>query len=147
MSILLGIAVLFGIMFAMFSDAAGGAMSPGRVPRLSLRARRDAAQPGARTELLLDGENFEPDSQVRFIASFLPDGRGGHQSEPVESTKPHLFRSSSFSDLAFAPAIPLARFAGEGEPHDIRVIATDDRGHSAEAWISGRDFYLGKVER
>ena len=94
--------------------------------------------------LLLEGADFEPDSKVRFVAWHLPDGRGFHHHSPVESTRPHLFRSSSFEDVAFEPAITLAVYTGEGEPHDIKVIATDDRGHAAEAWISGKDFYLTK---
>ena len=144
MSILLGIAALFGIMFAMFSGAVGGGMSPGRQPHLALRARVDVTQPNAKVELLLEGANFEPDSEVRFVAWHLPDGHGLFRKEPLESTRPHKFRSSSFDDVAFEPAITLAAYAGEGEPHDIKVIATDDRGNAAEAWISGKEFYLKK---
>ena len=144
MSILLGIAALFGIMFAMFSGAVGHEMSPGRHPRLSLRSRPDATQPHARMRLVLEGEGFEPDSQLRFVAWHLPDGHGFYHKDPVESARPYAYRSSSFEDVAFEPAITLAAYTGEGEPHDIKVIATDDRGHAAEAWISGKDFYLTK---
>jgi hypothetical protein len=144
MSILLGIAVLFGIMFAMFSGAAGKEFSPGRHPQLTLRSRPDPTQPGARMQLLLEGSGFEPDSQLRFVAWHLPDGRGFYHHDPVESARPYAFRSSSFDGVAFEPAITLAVYTGEGEPHDIKVIATDDHGHAAEAWISGKDFYLTK---
>ena len=144
MSILLGIAALFGIMFAMFSGVAGGGMSPRNHPYLSLRARTDVTQPNAKVQLLLEGANFAADSEVRFVAWHLPDGHGLPRKEPVESTRPHKFRSSSFEDVAFEPAITLAAYAGEGEPHDIKVIATDDRGNAAEAWISGKEFYLKK---
>ena len=142
MSILIGIAVLFGVMFAMFSGVAGGDMSRHRGPQLALRMRPDVAQPNAKVDLLLEGSGFEPDSELRFIAWHLPDGRGGHHREPVESARPCQYRSSSFEEVAFEPAITLAPFAEEGEPHDIKIIATDGHGHSAEAWISGQDFYL-----
>lgn len=144
MSILLGIAALFGIMFAMFSGVAGHEMSRGRQPRISLRARRDAAEPNAKVHLLIEGEGFEPDSRLRFAAWHLPDGHGFYLHDPVESTRAYDYRSSSFDDVAFEPAIMLAAFTGDGEPHDIKVIATDDRGNAAEAWISGKDFYLAK---
>ena len=39
------------------------------------------------------------------------------------------------------------RSVSEGEPHDIKVIATDDHGNAAEAWISGKEFYLKKEAR
>jgi hypothetical protein len=144
MSILLGIAALFGIMFAMFSGVAGKEMTHGRQARLTLRSRRDAADPNAKVHLMLEGEGFEPDSRLRFAAWHLPDGRGSYLHDPVESTRTYEYRSSSFDDVAFEPAITLAAYTGEGEPHDIKVIATDDRGNAAEAWISGKDFYLGK---
>jgi len=144
MSILIGIAVLFGIMFAMFSGAIGGGLSEKRQPQLSLRARPDSRGPGGKMELLLAGSDFEPDSIVRFMAWHLPDGLGHSRKDPVESTHTHTFRSSTFDDVPFEPAITLAAYAGEGEPHDIKVIATDDRGNAAEAWISGKDFYLKK---
>lgn len=144
MSILLGIAALFGIMFAMFSGAAGGEMSRHDLPRLTLRWRRDPAQPEAKVDLLMEGAHFEPDSQVRFVAWHLPDGQGNFHQEPVESAHPRTLRGSYFEDLPFEPAITLAPYAGEGEPHDIKVIASDDHGNAAEAWISGRDFYLKK---
>ena len=147
MSILIGIAVLFGVMFAMFSGAAGGGMSSQSHPHLTLRAFPDMTQPNAKVQLRLDGMNFEPDSQMRFIAWFLPDGHGSHHKEPVESAKPCKLRGSYFEDLAFEPAITLAAFTGEGEPHDIKVIATDDHGNAAEAWISGKEFYLKKEAR
>lgn len=145
MSILLGIAVLFGIMFAMFSGAAGHEFSPGRHPHLTLRSRPDPAQPRTHVQLLLEGSGFEPDSQLRFVAWHLPDGHGLHHKAPVESALPYAYRSSSFDEVAFEPSIPLAACTGEGQPHDIKVIATDDRGNAAEAWISGKDFYLAKV--
>jgi hypothetical protein len=144
MSILLGIAALFGIMFAMFSGAAGGDFSPHRRTRLNLRVRRDSARPDAKAELLLDGEGFEPDSQVRIVAWHLPDGRGGFHREPVESARPLKLRGSYFEEAAFEPAIPLVPYTGDGEPHDIKVIATDGHGNAAEAWIDGKDFYLRK---
>jgi hypothetical protein len=144
MSILIGIAVLFGIMFAMFSGAAGGGIVPHGRPHLALRARVDSSQPNAKVELLLEGANFEPDSEMRFIAWYLPDGHGHHHKEPVESAKPCKLRGSYFEDLVFEPAIPLAVFAGEGEPHDIKVLATDSHGNAAEAWIRGKEFYLKK---
>lgn len=147
MSILIGIAVLFGVMFAMFSGAAGRGMSSHSHPHLTLRACADMTQPNAKVELRLDGANFEPDSQMRFIAWFLPDGHGSHHKEPVESAKPCKLRGSYFEDLAFEAAIPLAAFTGDGEPHDIKVIATDDHGNAAEAWISGKEFYLKKELR
>ena len=146
MSILLGIAALFGIMFAMFSGVAGHEMSAGRQPRISLRARRDATQPHARMQLLIEGSGFEPDSQLRFVAWHLPDGHGFHHREPVESARPYAYRSSSFDDVPFEPAIALAAYTGEGAPHDVKVIVTDDRGNAAEAWISGKEFYLAKKE-
>ncbi len=142
MSILIGIAVLFGIMFAMFSDVAAGGMSSRSLPRLALRVRADARHPNTNVQLLMEGENFAPDSEVRFVAWHLPDGHGLCRKEPLESTRPHKFRSSSFEEVPFEPAIPLAAYTGEGAPHDIKVIATDDRGNAAEAWISGQDFYL-----
>lgn len=142
MSILLGIAILFGIMFAMFSGAAGKEFTPGRHPRISLRSRPDPAQPDTKVQLLVEGSGFEADTQLRFIAWHLPDGRGSHHRDPVESAMPYAYRSSSFDDVAFEPPITLAVPTGEGEPHDIKVIATDNRGNAAEAWISGKDFYL-----
>lgn len=144
MSILLGIAVLFGIMFAMFSGAAGHDRFPGRHPWLKLHSRPDTAQPLAKVQLRLEGSGFEPDSQLRFVAWHLPDGHGFYHRDPVESVRLHAYRSSSFEDVAFEPAIPLATFTGEGAPHDIKVIATDDHGNAAEAWISGKDFYLAR---
>ena len=144
MSILIGIAVLFGVMFAMFSGVVGGDMSHRSQPYLKLRARPDVARPDTKVDLLLEGANFEPDSRLRFIAWFLPDGHGHPRREPVESAQPYHYRSSSFEDVAFEPAITLVPYAGEGEPHDIKVIATDNHGNAAEAWISGRDFYLKK---
>ncbi len=144
MSILIGIAVLFGVMFAMFSGVVGGDLSSRVQPYLKLRVRPDIAQPDAKVNLLLEGGNFEADSEVRFIAWFLPDGNGHPQKAPVESVRPHKFRSSSFDDVPFEPAITLTPYAGEGEPHDIKVIATDDHGNAAEAWISGADFYRKK---
>ena len=144
MSIILGIAVLFGVMFAMFSGIAGGELSPGRHAKLTLRSRENTTQPHTKMDLLLEGAGFEPDSQVRFIAWHLPDGRGSFHHDPVESARPHAFRSSSFDDVAFEPAITLAVFTGEGEPHDIKIIASDDHGNAAEAWISGKEFYLKK---
>ena len=143
MSILLGIAALFGVMFAMFSGLAGGEMSPQGRTRLTLRARVDRSQPQPRMELMLEGVGFEPDSQVRFVAWHLPDGHGSYHHVPVEST-PRKLRGSYFEDLQFEPAITLAAYTGEGAPHDIKVIATDDHGNAAEAWISGKDFYLPK---
>jgi hypothetical protein len=95
-------------------------------------------------DLLLDGSGFEPDSQVRFIAWHLPDGNGFYLSSPVESARPCKLRGGYFEDVAFEPAIALAVYSGEGEPHDIKVIASDDHGNAAEAWISGKDFYLKK---
>jgi hypothetical protein len=142
MSILLGIAALFGIMFAMFSGAAGHELSAGRRPQLKLRSRPDPAQPQVKMQLLLEGSGFEPDSQLRFVAWHLPDGHGFHHRDPVESARPYAYRSSSFDEVAFEPSIPLTTFTGEGQPHDIKIIATDDRGNAAEAWISGKDFYL-----
>ncbi len=144
MSILLGIAALFGIMFAMFSGAAGGDFSQHRRTRLSLSMRRLGAEPDAKAELLLDGEGFEPDSEVRIVAWHLPDGRGGFHREPVESARPLKLRGSYFEGAAFEPAIPVAAYAGEGEPHDVKVIASDNHGNAAEAWISGREFYSPK---
>ena len=144
MSILLGIAVLFGIIFAMFSGAAGHELSAGRRPQLTLRSRPDPAQPHGRLQLLLEGSGFEPDSQLRFVAWHLPDGHGFCHRDPVESARPYAYRSSSFDEVAFEPSIPLAAFTGEGQPNDIKIIATDDRGNAAEAWISGKDFYLAK---
>jgi len=144
MSIFIGIAILFGVMFAIFSGAVGGDMSAQRHPHLSLRVRPDATEPNSKAVLLLEGSGFEPDSEVRFVAWHLPDGRGSNHKEAVESLRHHKFRSSSFDDVPFEPAIPLAPFVGEGEPHDIKVIATDERGNAAEAWISGKDFYLPK---
>lgn len=144
MSILLGIAALFGIMFAMFSGAAGHELSRERRARLGLRSHPDSTQPQHKMHLLLEGEGFEPDSQLRFVAWHLPDGKGSCHRDPVESTRTFAYRSSSFEDVTFEPAIPLAVYEGEGEPHDIKVIATDDHGHAAEAWISGKDFYLRK---
>jgi len=144
MSILIGIAVLFGVIFAMFSGAVSGGLSEERKPQLSLRARPDAREPGGKMELLLEGSDFAPDSTVRFIAWHLPDGHGHSRKDPVESTRPHKFRMSTFDDVPFEPAIALAAYAGEGDPHDIKVIATDDHGNAAEAWISGREFYLKK---
>src|SRR5947209_5925378 len=120
MSILLGIAVLFGVMFAMFSGVAGGEMSPHNQPRLTLRSREDVTQPHTRVQLLLEGANFEPDSQVRFVAWHLPDGHGLFHRDPVESTRPSRLRGSYFEDVAFEPAITLAAYTGEGEPHDIK---------------------------
>jgi hypothetical protein len=146
MSILLGIAALFGIMFAMFSGYAGGAFSPHRQPRISLRFRPDATQPHTKAHLLIEGSGFEPDSTLRFIAWHLPDGHGSYHHAAVESARPYAYRSSSFDDVAFEPPIPLAAYTGEGEPHDIKIIATDDHGNAAEAWISGKDFYLAKKE-
>ncbi len=145
MSILLGIAALFGIMFAMFSGAAGGDFAPHRRTRLSLSLRRLADGPDAKAELLLDGEGFEPDSEVRIVAWHLPDGRGGFHREPVESARPLKLRGSYFEGAVFEPAIPVVAFTGEGEPHDVKVIATDRHGNAAEEWISGRDFYLPKA--
>jgi len=144
MSILIGIAVLFGIMFAMFSGVVGGDLSPHVQPRLTLRSREKMAQPNTKIDLLLSGTNFEPDSQMRFVAWHLPDGHGFYHHDPVESARPCNLRGSYFEDLAFDPPITLAPFTGEGEPHDIKVIATDDHGHAAEAWISGKEFYLRK---
>lgn len=144
MSILLGIAVLFGIMFAMFSGAAGGGISHGRHPRIALRGRVDSTQSPTKMHLLVEGSGFEPDSQLRFAAWHLPDGHGFYHRDPVQSARSYAYRSSSFDDVAFDPPIPLAVYTGEGEPHDIKVIATDDRGHAAEAWISGKEFYLAK---
>jgi len=144
MSIFIGIAVLFGIMFAMFSGVAGGGLSPHREAHLNLRVRPDPTQPNARVDLLIEGAGFEPDSELRFIAWHLPDGNGLPRKEPVESARPYRYRSSSFEDVAFEPGITLAAYSGEGEPHDIKVIATDSHGHSAEAWIGGKDFYLKK---
>jgi hypothetical protein len=144
MSILIGIAVLFGIMFAMFSGIAGGELSHHDRPRITLRARVDVTQPRTKIELVLDGVNFEPDSTVRLIAWHLPDGHGRYHKEPVESARPRKLRGSYFEDLEFEPPITLAAYTGEGEPHDIKVIATDDHGNAAEAWISGKDFYLTK---
>ena len=144
MSILLGIAALFGVMFAMFSGVAGGELSPRNQTRLTLRAREDVTQPHTKMELLLEGSGFEPDSQVRFVAWHLPDGHGHFHKEPVESARPRKLRGSYFEDIPFEPAIPLAVYTGEGEPHDIKVIASDDHGNAAEAWISGKSFYLKK---
>ena len=144
MSILLGIAILFGVMFAMFSGVAGGGITPHNRPRLSLSSRVDATQAQPHVELLLEGANFEPDSQVRFVAWHLPDGHGNFHKSPVESARPSKLRGSYFEDLVFEPAIPVAVYAGEGAPHDIKVIASDDHGNAAEAWISGKDFYLPK---
>jgi len=144
MSILLGIAVLFGLMFAMFSGVAGRETSARVHPRLTLRSRVDGNRRDAKIDLLLDGAGFEPDSQVRFIAWHLPDGNGFYHSSPVESARPCKLRGGYFEDVAFEPAITLAVYSGEGEPHDIKVIASDDHGNAAEAWISGKDFYLKK---
>ena len=144
MSILLGIAVLFGIMFAMFSGVAGRGISPGNQPRLTLRSGVDVTQPDTRVELLMEGVNFEPDSEVRFIAWHLPDGHGLFHKDPVESARPRKLRGSYFESVAFEPAITLAAYTGDGAPHDIKVIATDDHGNAAEAWISGEDFYSKK---
>jgi hypothetical protein len=131
-------------MFAMFSGVAGGDISHRDHPRLSLRARVDAAQSHTKVDLLLEGANFEPDSQLRFVAWHLPDGHGFYHHHPVESARPYKPRGSYFEDVPFEPAITLAVYTGEGEPHDIKVIATDDHGNAAEAWISGKDFYLKK---
>jgi len=144
MSILLGIAVLFGVIFAMFSGVAGGEMSPHSRPRLTLHSRADGTQPMAKMYLVLEGAGFEPDSQVRFVAWHLPDGHGLCHKGPVESARPCKLRGSYFEDVPFEPAITLVPYAGEGEPHDIKVIASDDHGNAAEAWISGKDFYLTK---
>lgn len=144
MSIFIGIAVLFGVIFAMFSGVAGGDMSAQSHPHLALSVRPDASQPNAKVALLLEGSDFAPDSEVRFVAWYLPDGHGLSRTEPLESTRPHKFRSSSFDDVPFEPAITLAAYTGEGDPHDIKVIATDERGNAAEAWISGKGFYLPK---
>ncbi len=142
MSILLGIAILFGIMFAMFSGAAGHEFSGASRPRLTLNSRPDPARPDTHRQLLLEGSGFEPDSQLRFVAWHWPDGHGHFHREPVESARPYAYRSSSFDDVPFEPSVPLQPFTGEGSPHDIKVIATDNHGHAAEAWISGQDFYL-----
>ncbi len=144
MSIFIGIAVLFGIMFAMFSGVAGHELSKGKHPRLSLRARKNVTEARPRMDLLLEGADFEPDSQLRFVAWHLPDGHGSYHHGPVESARPYSYRSSSFDDVAFDPPIALAVYTGEGNPHDIKVIATDDHGNAAEAWISGKEFYLTK---
>jgi hypothetical protein len=144
MSIFIGIAVLFGIMFAMFSGVAGRELSPGRRPRLSLRARKNVTEAHPRMDLLLEGSDFEPDSQLRFVAWHLPDGHGFYHHGPVESARTYSYRSSSFDDVPFDPPIALAVYTGEGNPHDIKVIATDNHGNAAEAWISGKDFYLKK---
>ena len=144
MSIFIGIAMLFGVVFALLSGVAGGGVSPRRQPHLTLRARADATQPNAKVNLLLEGAGFEPDSELCFVAWHLPDGHGLPRREPVASARPYQYRSSSFDDVAFEPAITLAPYAGEGAPHDIKVIATDNHGHSAEAWISGKEFYLKK---
>ncbi len=144
MSVLFGIAALFVVIFVILSALVGETMSAGRRPRVSLRSRPDPTQPQTKMQLLIEGEGFEPDSQLRFAAWHLPDGRGSHHHTPVESARPHDYRSSSFTDVAFEPPITLAVYSGEGEPHDIKVIATDDRGNAAEAWMSGRDFYLRK---
>jgi hypothetical protein len=142
MSILIGIAVLFGVMFAMFSGVAGHEMSGRSQPRLSLRLRDNASRPGACVDLLIEGAHFEPDSQVRFVAWHLPDGQGSCHGSPIESARPSRLRGSYFEDVAFEPPIARAAYAGAGEPHDIKVIASDDHGNAAEAWISGKDFYL-----
>ena len=142
MSILIGIEVLFGIMFAMFSGVVGGDLSPHVHPRLTLRSRENMTHPNTKIDLLLSGTNFEPDSQIRFAAWHLPDGRGFYHHDPVESAGLCKLRGSYFEDVAFDPPITLTAFAGDGEPHDIKIIATDDHGHTAEAWISGKDFYL-----
>ncbi len=144
MSILIGIAVLFGIMFAMFSGVVGGDLSPHIVPRLTVRPRENMTQPSTKIDLLLSGTNFEPDTQIRFVAWHLPDGHGFYHHDPVESARLCKLRGSYFEDIAFDPPITLAAFTGEGEPHDIKIIATDDHGHAAEAWISGKNFYLPK---